>query len=159
MPEQPEPPTEVDVFEEHEVAIVESADGLEQIAAYDHGCPRREEHVLLDIERRVVGLANMELEPVAVEGQSGIDEVDRPSLPVEHLAGNASESGVTLQRRDRRPQPSLVGPGIVVQEGGVLAPPGLHAAVAPAGEPEVLLGADDLRFGDSVPDQVDAAVA
>ena len=159
MAEQPQPPAEVHVLEEHEVALVEAAQGPEDVGAHEHGRARGEQHVLLDVVVAGVPFLRMKLEAVPVEGESGIDEVDGGALPVQDLGGHARDGAVRLHPRDGGPDPGRIGPGVVVEEGHVLAPRRVGASVAPAGEAEVLGRRHHLDVGETTAQQVDAAVA
>ena len=122
--EQPEPPAEVDVLEEHEVALVEPADPLEHArSASTIAAPGREQHVGAPCRASTSsGAPTCSLKPVPVERQRGVDEVDGLALPVEHLAGHARDRGVGVAaRRPRRASQPRVGPGVVVEERDVLA--------------------------------------
>ena len=109
--EQPEPPAEVHVLEEHEVARRRSRrpartrrSGI-TIAAPDANST--------SVARSGIdesGSADVELEAVAVERHRRVDEVDGAALPVEHLAGDARDRRVGVQRVDRGPEPAP-GPG------------------------------------------------
>ena len=94
-----------------------------------------------------VGLADVQLEAVAVERQRRVDEVDGLALPVEHLAGDARDRGVGVQRVDRGAEPAGIGAGVVVEEREVLAGGGARAVVAAAGEPGVLVERDHVAEG------------
>ena len=61
--EQPEPPTEVDVLEEHEVAVVEPADAPEDLGTDHHRGARREQHVGRGVLHRARRLPKSTLKP------------------------------------------------------------------------------------------------
>ena len=65
--EEPEPPTEVDVLEEHEVALVEAADPPEDLGPDDHRGTGREQNVAGRVLHRARGTTEVDPEAVAVD--------------------------------------------------------------------------------------------
>ncbi len=157
--EQPQAPAEIDVLEEHEVALVEAAGAVEHPGIDHHRRARREEHVGFLVVRGDVGIAGMHLEPVPVERHRRGGEVDLRAVPIEHPAGDAGDAGAALERRDGRSEPLGIGTGVVVEERQVRAGRRLGPAVATAREPEVLLRLDQRDLGRGGTDAFRAPVA
>jgi hypothetical protein len=83
---QVQSPTEIDIFEEHEVALVESPEFLENCAAHEHSRPRAEQHVSRLGQVMRYPLARKRLVSHPEPGQSGADVVDEPTFPVKDPA-------------------------------------------------------------------------
>jgi hypothetical protein len=146
---QPGAPAEVDVLEEHEVGRVEAADLLEDRPPDHQRGAGAEEHVALDVQRRLVVLADVELERLAVPGLPGVDEVDLRSVPVQHLGGDHADVAAREQDRDRLAEEPRVGTGVVVDEGHHVGGAAGRAEVAARREADVGGGGHhrDVRVG------------
>ena len=85
VPEQVEPPPEVDVFVEHEEPLIETAHLAVEPRADEHGRTGGEQDVLRRVVGGRVGSLNFALVPHAEPGQRAVDVVDELTVPVEHL--------------------------------------------------------------------------
>ena len=137
MAPQPEPPTQVDIFEEHEVALVEPAERAVHRGSNDHRRAGGEQDVGLFLEAAGVGLACVVLVGLTVEAHPDGAVVEVLPVPVEHLAGDTTHRRLVLEHFDRGADPIPMGACVRVQQGDVVARGVLDTEVAPAGEAEV----------------------
>ncbi len=113
---QPQPPAEVDVLEEHEVALVESTDRAVEIGAHDHGRSGGEQDIGLFLEGTGVGLAGVVLVRLTVEAHPDRRVVEVRAVPVEHLARHAPDRRLRLEDVNSRADPVPMGPRVRVQQ-------------------------------------------
>ena len=155
-----EPPTEVDILVEHEHPLVEATDLAEDLAADHHRGARREHHIGGGLAAAVVRRSGHGLVTHPEPGQRRVHVVDVHAVPVEDLAGDATDRAIVFQRADGGPQPIDVGAGVVVDEREVFAGGMLGGQVAPGGETAVgrRLDQRDL-WRQAGPQDLDAVIA
>ena len=136
VPGKPEAPTEVDVFVEEEVIVVEPADLPVGVPPDDHRPAAGEQDVALRrIDRPRFAVAGLNAEPG--QGRATAHEVDGLPVPAHDPAAGAGNIRRGGHRPHQRLEPLRVRPGVVVEEGDQLGVELLHRQVVASGETEV----------------------
>src|SRR2546423_4318633 len=110
-----QPPAKVDILEEGEVVVVESAHLKIELAADQHGAAAGEQYRARFVEVRLP-LPMVELEAVSFEVHTASDEIDGGTVPVEDARADTGDLRLAFERLEHLIQPGGLHSHVVVEE-------------------------------------------